>query len=287
MIEMDDNQLGRNIQHLRIIHNETLEELGGIIHCARSTVKGYENGRRRPDFQTLQLLAAHYNKPIDELLYADLTELESISIDMNSPSHIMELMKTILPLYSSEDAMGNANFKNGYELSQRLLAAFSNAEVLPGNMIVRIFESFANATDESENLEAVANLVWSIFIWWSQIYDINQILSLQNKLQSKKLSFKDWMQFKDTEDASVAEKRVSFITDFGAIITEALKALKSEPEWSDLADYYIALRYIVGMVDTDLSAEMNSAVGMQMMLSFMMLGNSYAFKFCKICLSES
>ena len=27
MIEMDDNQLGRNIQHLRIIHNETLEEL--------------------------------------------------------------------------------------------------------------------------------------------------------------------------------------------------------------------------------------------------------------------
>ena len=194
MIEMDDNQLGRNIQHLRIIHNETLEELGGIIHCAKSTVKGYENGIRRPDFQTLQLLAAHYNKPIDELLYADLTELESISIDMNSPSHIMELMKTILPLYSSENAMGNANFKNGYELSQRLLAAFSNAEVLPGNMIVRIFESFANATDESENLEAVANLVWSIFIWWSQIYDINQILSLQNKLQSKKLSFKDWMQ---------------------------------------------------------------------------------------------
>lgn len=39
MIEMDDNQLGRNIQHLRIIHNETLEELGGIIHCAKSTVK--------------------------------------------------------------------------------------------------------------------------------------------------------------------------------------------------------------------------------------------------------
>lgn len=27
---MDDNQLGRNIQHLRIIHNETLDELGSI-----------------------------------------------------------------------------------------------------------------------------------------------------------------------------------------------------------------------------------------------------------------
>ena len=74
---MDDNQLGRNIQHLRIIHKETLEELGGSIHCAKSTVKGYENGSRK-NLQTLQLLAAHYNKPVDELLYTDLTGLESI-----------------------------------------------------------------------------------------------------------------------------------------------------------------------------------------------------------------
>lgn len=94
------------------------------------------------------------------------------------------------------------------------------------------------------------------------------------------------MSLKDTEDASVAEKRVSFITDFDAIITEALKVLKSEQEWSDLADYYLALRYVMGMVDTDLSTEMNSAVGMQMMLSFMMLGNRHAFTFCKTCLSE-
>ena len=108
---MDDNQLGRNMQRLRIICNETLEELGGIIHCAKSTVKGYENGSRKPDLQTLKLLAAHYNKPVDELLYADLTGLESISIDMNSPSRITELMKTILPLYSSKDAMINENFK--------------------------------------------------------------------------------------------------------------------------------------------------------------------------------
>ena len=64
------------------------------------------------------------------------------------------------------------------------------------------------------------------------------------------------MQLKDTEDASVAEKRVSFITDFGAIITEALKALKSEPEWSDLADYYIALRYIVTLLNFAKSASL-------------------------------
>lgn len=284
---MAENQLGRNIQHLRVIHNETLDELGSVIHCAKSTVKGYENGSRKPDLQTLQALALHYNKPVDELLYTDLTGLEKVSIDLNSLGHTTELIRTILPLYSSEDAMKNSNFKKGYDLSQKLLAGFSNAEVLPGNMIVRIFEAYIAAIDESEAPETVANLVWSIFVWWSQIYDTNKLLSLQNKLLSKKLSLKDYMALKDTEDASTIEKRVGFITDFNGIITEALKVLKSEQEWSDLADYYLAMRYVVGMVDTDLSTEMNSAVGMQMMLSFMTLGNSHAFTFCKTCLSPN
>ena len=284
---MDDNQLGRNIQHLRIIHNETLDKLGSIIHCAKSTVKGYENGSRKPDLQKLQLLSAHYNKPVDELLYTDLTGLENISIDLNSPAHTRELLRVILPLYCSEEAMKNPNFKKGYDLSQRLLEAFSNAEVLSGSMIVRIFESFVKTTDESESPEAVANLVWSIFVWWSQISDTSKLLSLQNKLLSKKLSIKDYMSLKDTEDVSITEKKTGFISDFDEIVTEALKALKSEQEWSDLADYYLALRYVVGMVDTELSTEMNSAVGMQMMLSFMTLGNSHAFTFCKTCLSEN
>ena len=80
---MAGNQLGRNIQHLRKLHKETLEELGNVIFCAKSTVKGYENGSREPDFKTLQRLAAHYNKSIDELLqvqcFVDKNKRQSIT----------------------------------------------------------------------------------------------------------------------------------------------------------------------------------------------------------------
>lgn len=284
---MDDNQLGRNIQHLRKMHNETLEEVGNVIHCAKSTVKGYENGKRKPDLQTLQSLAAHYNKPIDELIHTDLTGLESVSIDLNSSSHMVDLLRVILPIYSSEEALKNQNFKTAYDLSQKMLDGFSNAEILPGNMIFRIFEAYIAAVDELESPEALANLVWSIFVWWFQIYDTNKLLSLQNKLLLKKLSFKDYMKLRDTEDASIRVKRVSFIADFNEIIVKGLKILKSEQKWSDLADYYLALRYAIGMVDTGLSPEMNATVGIQMMLSFMALGNSHAFTFCKIFMSEN
>lgn len=117
------------------------------------------------------------------------------------------------------------------------------------------------------------------------MHDTDQMLSLQNKMLSKKLTFKDVMKLRDTEDVKTKEKRASFIKDFDEIIKVALRMLKSEQEWSDLADYYLALRYVVGMVDTELTYEMNSAVGMQMMLSFMTLGNDLAFKFCDTCLS--
>lgn len=285
---MDENQLGRNIQHLRIVYNETLDNLGDIIHCAKSTIKGYENGSRKPDLQTLRLLAGHYNKTVDELLNTDLTGLGSMSIDnLNSPSDIVELMKVILPLQSSEDALKNSDFKRGYDLSQKMLTGFFNAEIIPGNMIVRIFEAFAAAFDETETPEAAANIVWTFFILWTQLFDTNQICSLQNKLLSKKMSLKDWMSLRDEIDTSVIEKRNSFIADFDEIINEALRVLKVEQEWSDLADYYLALRYVVDMVDTGLSTEMNSAIGMQMMLSFTRLGNSHAFAFCKTCLSDN
>ena len=275
---MDDNQLGRNIKHLREMHAETLEELGTVLHCAKSTVKGYENGSRKPDLQTLQIIASHYNKPVDELLHTDLTDLGELTLDMNSVSGMLEILNVMLPLYCSDAAMKNDSFKKGYELSRRLLDGFEKAEILPGSLIGRIFEAYLTAADESEQPEAFANIMWCIFVWWTQIYDTDQLLSLQNKQLSKKLTFKDYMKLRDTESIEIKEKRKGFISDFEEVITGVLRSLKTEMEWSDLADYYLALRYIVGMVDTDLSNEMNSSVGMQMMLSFMTLGNDLAFK---------
>lgn len=53
----DNNLLGRNIQRLREIHGDTLVELGAAIGFAKSTIKGYENGSRKPDPDTLKTIA--------------------------------------------------------------------------------------------------------------------------------------------------------------------------------------------------------------------------------------
>ena len=78
--------------------------------------------------------------------------------------------------------------------------------------------------------EAVANLVWSIFFGWSQINDIQKMLALQNKLQSNRIDMK-WViqEYQETQrTAEVSEKKQAFLQDFKEMITEAIRALKSD-----------------------------------------------------------
>lgn len=63
------------------------------------------------------------------------------------------------------------------------------------------------------------------------------------------------------------------------MITEAIKALKSDTEWAELRDYYLALTFLFNMVDTELSSEFNITIGKQMLVAYAELGNTYALQF--------
>lgn len=280
-----DKQLGKNIKHLREMHGETLDELGEVVHFAKSTIKGYESGSRKPDPQTLQSIATHYGKTVDEILHTDLTKLGKIRMETSSTNDMVNLFQEIFPLYYSEDAMKNANFQKGYKLCQRVLNGFAKGETMRGTIITDAFQAFLEAIDEIEIPEVVADLMWTIFLWWTQIFDVQKMLLFQSKLLSKKFDIKDYMKIRDSESDELKKKKHDFVSDFDEIITEILKELKSDSKWSNLADYYLALQYVVAMVDSELSPEMNFAVGMQMMLSFAKIGNPHALNFLKTSLS--
>lgn len=279
----DNNLLGKNIQRLRKIHGDTLDELGAAIGFAKSTIKGYENGGRNPDLDTLKAIANYYGKTVDELLYTDLTSLEKINIQQISSSSTIETFKKIMPIVSSEGAMNNASFKKGYDLCQRILNAFASGEALRGTIITDVTKLFVQSIEETEAPEAVANLVWIIFVWWSQIFDVTEMLALQNKLLSKRIDMLKLSRAIKKVSPEVESKRQGFISDMDELLCESIKALKSDEKWSDLGDYYLALRYTNGLVNTDLSAEMNVTIGIQLMIAYAQLDNNYAKAFIQYC----
>lgn len=276
---MSANRLGRNIQHLRTMYGETLEGLGNEIHIAKSTVKGYENGSRKPDPDMLLLIANHYNKTVDELLNSNLTDLESIKNKL-SVSKVIDYFCLIMPLFTSEEAMKNSSFKKAYDMTQRLLKAFSKGEILRGSIIVDIFELYINSIEKAELAEGVANAIWTIFIWWSQLTDVNVALALQRTFfANKEFEVKELDNFRKNVSNKVLEKRRGFLTDIDEIFVELIKVLKTDLNWADLGDYYSAMRYVQAMVDNGLSDNMNIAIGMQMMITYAKIENPYAVKF--------
>lgn len=279
------NKLGANIKHLRKIYDETLRDLGEVVHFGDTTIKNYESGDRQPDPQTLQALAKHYGKTVDELLHSDLSELGSIEFSIDGSEGVAKMMEIVFPLSYSDNALKNPSFKKGYDSCRRILNAVSRNEGISGRILPECFEAFEQAADDPETPEAIANMIWLIFVLWSQITDEKMMKAAELLLyprRNKPPFIKSFLNAKANESEETKKKRQNFINDFDEIIVELLKALKSSRDWSELADYYLALRYVVSMIDTGLSSEMNSAVGMQMMLSFLQLGNSYALHYVEL-----
>ena len=100
-----DNRLGKNLQHLRKIHGETLNELGEAVYLGNTTIKNHESGKRDPKPQILAALAKHYGKTVDELINTDLTELGNMDFSIDGAKGMVELWKIMVPLSSSEKAL--------------------------------------------------------------------------------------------------------------------------------------------------------------------------------------
>ena len=77
------------------------------------------------------------------------------------------------------------------------------------------------------------------------------MLALQNKLQSNRIDMKGVIQeYQETQrTAEVSEKKQAFLQDFKEMITEAIKALKSDTEWAelDLSKYFDTLNHEILM----------------------------------------
>ena len=171
------------------------------------------------------------------------------------------------------------NLKVLAELSVMLLLSKNAALVY----ITDVAELFAQATNETEAPEAIANLVWSIFLWWSQLFDEKEMLKLQNKFLSNKIDMIELSREIKNVSPEVEGKKQGFISDTDELLCESIKNLKSQKNWSDLGDYYLALRYTNRLVDTDLSAEMNVTMGIQLMIAYAQLDNKYAKTFLLSC----
>ncbi|MDO4275456.1 MAG: helix-turn-helix transcriptional regulator [Eubacteriales bacterium] len=280
---MNDNQkIGTNLRVLRKIHHETQEGLGELLGLSKSAISAYVKGERALDTQKLQLYANHYHKTVDELVSGDLTGLKSMRYFHVSKEQMKKMFDYGFPRVYSDEESYNKSFQNAYEKHTKIYEALYDMETASKVLVSRCLEEYSTALEESELIEAAINILGLIFICWTSIVD-EKYMEIGNMIKTsgkKSLEIKKLLSDGDIViDSEIERLREQFLEDYDDMVMELIAYTKASMEWAECGDFYLAMKYIVGMQDNYLSREMNQQIDIQMICSLCELNNPYALRY--------
>lgn len=287
---MNTNMVSKNIRSLRRAWGQTQKELGTAIHIADSAISMYESGERFPSTEVLQLIASYYGISVDRLVSDDLSELDFKSLKFTWQS-VVSAIEKILPIIAPSTNQIDPYFKRGYARINQIWDCIqrSNGIVLK-SMCISAMDDFEKSFAEYATIESIANTLWLIFVLYYLLPD-EQAVKLGEAIINGNGIKKDFPKkylLKGESSTSVkdSKRKRRFASDQHDQIMELIKILKESPRYSELGDYYLALQYVLGIVDNENGEEINQLIGMAMMGAFLELDNPYVESFFEATLSQ-
>ena len=270
---MNNKTVGEIIRLFRKAFGETQQQLADAIYCERQAVSQYETGKRKPDDETIMRIAKHYQQPLSAFFDSDWTGLHKIQIDTDLfNKHIDVFFPTVV----SEKALRDVHFSLAYKLHTNAFSSWK--ESLEGNEINDLYDSlgeYIEALDNKEISEEVSLNILSVYYFL-----INFCKSI--------LTIPDTMPFYSLFYNNIKKLEEGYITletyarnIFDAVyepdeINQIKETAINSSEWINLAYYYLALEYLLRIVDNNNSDNLNRSIGLEMLSAFAIAGNKYA-----------
>lgn len=273
-------RVGANIRILRTAYGETEEELGAAIFAGKSTISNFETGRRIPTRENLEIIARHFGISVEELMYSNFPSLLKINIDSTA---FWKQIDDVLPMISSEKAMQNEHFKRAYALHREFFNGLKQNR-FDGEIDVCLEEYMSAGENEEIKAEAAANsiaLLYLLLLMLNTPTIIDSQSAALNQIAKKDKSLKAVIDYPDSDMVGDSKKLLNELRDseFEEMLTNLKITLKKAPQWSELADYYLALQYVWNIVGNELSAEFNRRIGAEMLDVLISVENHYAAKY--------
>ncbi len=287
---MASNKVAENIKFIREVFGETQKELAEIIGVTHNAISNYENGERMPDLQKLEVIALHYGIAVDALINGDLSQME-FEVKPLTWEMLISSFKDMLPLISSEKAMEDKHFAKGYEYSCRIINEVEKAgRTSIEHYLERALEEYQESYMQYGTIESIANTLWALFIGYISFTDEHVERRAEAVLYGKGLK-KDFaknyiLREVNSTDSGWNHARRDYVKENYEYSMLLLKELKESKDYTQLADYYLALQYLFGMVWNDASEDFNKTIGLELLRSLVLLGNPYVMKIGNIDLNQ-
>lgn len=188
----------------------------------------------------------------------------------------------------TEAALKNEHFKNAFDIHNEVFNQLKNLSLDSVDRLSDCVDEYFEAqNDVNSEVEAAGNIM-GIFYFFSLVVQTPKFLKnrssvllkiSENNREIKKALEEPYPDFGDFEKFLNNEETLEFVDNL-------LLLVKRSIEWSDLADYYIALRYVFSLVDNDLGMEINKRIGVEFLSSFALVKNSYAINFLRLNYSQ-
>ena len=209
---------------------------------------------------------------------------------------VIKNLDTMLPVFSSDEAINNKVFKDALDSHRKLFEAQKSLCNLDSEEAEKVWsacwECYENVDSGEYPEEAWANAL-SFFFYLLITIKGAEVMAKRKYLQENyPVLIEKWKdqnpkmkeQFEEMENSFEPEDVTMFQDmvqdpEFDHELNVLLRHLYRNPDWADLADYYICLQYVYGAVDNHFSEQQNSEFGFDLMGKLRSVRNKYARNF--------
>lgn len=285
------NYFANNLKHLRKIFGETQDDLAELIFTGKSTISNYENSTRFPEENVLNKIAKHYQVTLEQLLYSDLTDIPSyLDIITNIDEEAIILFNRIIPLFKLKDSLTSKEYKEAFELHMKLMrGSLAERETVNISFLIDVYVEAIGNYDKPIFLLNYLSLLFTCCIDYCSVPDIETIDSEQvksffktkerSKLEVRKqLSYIGLLGHDEFGNEIVRSESTNEWDEEILLVIEKLK----NTQYSDVAYYYFALRYIYNIANSGHDKAINQLIGIALFTDLIKINNKYAKRYLAI-----
>ena len=279
----------KNVRALREYYGETMLDLAFALDVSKSLISDWENGKKSIPYNNILKIAKHYRISSSLIMNYDLSYLDSSSavnyIVNFDDEYIKKInLNTIFPLFISKEIKNRKKLSKALEMHKQLWSLDSSKmDKLDIDMIMNSYEE---ALSNNYCLSVLANylslivFINSFDIFSADYYEnFNRVLSGEQAKNQKDVKFiisNYMLNDIDKEENECSNK------DIDEFIMKSISDFKKNKFYSDLGDYYMALRYYFNLVDNKLDREENLLIGTMFLKDLYKLENRFVKNFLRM-----
>lgn len=236
----------RFVKFFHSVQTTSVKTFAEVLNATQHGVSQYETGKRSLSYDLVQLVANYFRIPVEQFVKEELSEVMVLNSSLNI-KYLLELFDTMFPIFHSHKALEDEHFQKGYDILVSIIDAAKKNKYVSIEKLESCIESFIKSYNTSQTIEAVANVLGFILFVYAPAFDKEKqdigIAIYESNTINKNILKKHFLRKKINNNPAQED----FIEENNEFVLDCIKVLKKHSKWSELGDYYLALRYIVGI----------------------------------------